>query len=123
MKFIEKAEGFVYLVGAYHMSPCGFFKIGVTQQESFRGRIKQIQSSSPFNILPIKVVKHTDCYWLESEILERFKEYRIRGEWFSVASHYCFGSRYNSNIVSASTDFQKNVSDFMVNQCDLGVAA
>jgi len=78
-------QKYVYLLSAYHMKPCGYLKIGITQD--FKARKAQIQSSSPFYIITECVVESDDPYLLEQNILSKFKQHRIRGEWFSVYSH------------------------------------
>ena len=72
----------VYFVGGWHMNPVGYYKVGISANVKIR--IHQIQTHSPFLILPIVVVKHKNAAWLEQAVLDEFKSNRIRGEWFYV---------------------------------------
>ena len=103
----QKPINCVYLVGAYHMAPCGYYKIGISSQ--YKSRINQIQSCSPFAILTISVVEHSNPYELEQKILDVFSSFRIRGEWFCM---------YGSNIKEESEEFEKAVAAFMKENCD-----
>lgn len=116
---MEVKSGFVYFVSAYHMVPCGYFKVGITRKTSFKPRIHQIQCNSPFCVVTCCVVRHSDPEGLESLILDRFKRYRIRGEWFALTPMHIHG--FDENVVRASRIFEKKVSRVMKRCCDMGV--
>jgi hypothetical protein len=100
-------QKYVYLLSAYHMIPCGYLKIGITQ--NFKNRASQIQSSSPFYIITECVVESEDPFSLEQDILSEFKQYRIRGEWFSVYSRIG-----DDDVVKKSYLLTKKIKKYMV---------
>jgi len=102
--------GYVYLISAYHMNPCGYFKVGVTCCDSYKPRLQQIQSCSPFYIMPISIVTDSEPYELERKILDKFKSGRIRGEWFSMPECDGFNEKCRK--------FERVVSKFMKRHCD-----
>ena len=109
-------NGFVYFISAYHMVPCGYFKVGITNTKSYKPRLNQIQSNSPFAITAITVVKHSSPIELEQLVLDRFKRYRIRGEWFCITPMHIHG--YDKKIVKASRIFERKVASFIKRHCD-----
>lgn len=110
MQLTEKQK-YVYLISAYHMIPCGYLKIGITQ--NFKARKAQIQSCSPFEIIVECVVEAEFPYELEQRILDEFKQHRIRGEWFSVYSHID-----DDDVVKKTYLLIKEIKKFMVRNSD-----
>ena len=103
----NKNKNCVYLIGAFHMVQCGYYKVGISNQ--YKNRINQIQSCSPFAILEISVVEHSKPYELEQMILSEFSSFRIRGEWFCMRGKL---------IKEESEAFEKAVKNFMESHCD-----
>ncbi len=111
--------GYVYFLSANHYSYCGYFKVGITRLDKYKKRIQQIQSCSPFDINVECVYSHSDPECLEAMVLDKFKEYRIRGEWFCI-------HRINTpelepdegNINSLSIEFCKRVKMFIKSTSD-----
>jgi hypothetical protein len=108
-------SGLVYFISAYHMLPCGYFKVGITRCESHKTRIRQIQSNSPFYIVTSCVVEDDNPEELEQAILHEFRRYRIRGEWFAVIPHY--HHEYDKDTVIASRKFELDVIGYMKKNC------
>ena len=103
----ENNQKYVYFVSAFHMVQCGYFKVGITS--NYKTRLQQIQSGSPFKIIAISIVTHSNPIYLEQAVLEEFKTYRIRGEWFCV---------YGDNIKDQSIEFEKQVKAYMEENAD-----
>jgi hypothetical protein len=103
-------KGYVYFISAYHMKACGYFKIGITNCKSYKPRMQQIQSCNPFYIIESCVVTHSKPYELEQAILKKFKEYRVRGEWFIVIP-----DRDDSLTIS---EFEERVVKYMKKHSD-----
>lgn len=75
-------SGYVYLVKTSPERDVTYFKVGITCKEDYKARIHQIQCNNPSKISVVSVVRYENPLSLEAEILERFKQFRIRGEWF-----------------------------------------
>ena len=74
----KKEKGYIYLVKSN-----GLYKIGRAKYP--RDRIKTYQTENPFGIEIILVKEVDDYIGKETELLEKFKEKRIRGkEWFEL---------------------------------------
>lgn len=102
-----RTQKYVYLISTYHMNPCGYLKIGITQD--FNSRRSQLQSGSPFLIINECLVETDNPFQLEQNILFKFKQYRIRGEWFSIYSH-CD----SDDVVKKTYLLIKKIKKFMV---------
>ena len=113
---MKKAKGYVYFVSAMHMIACGYFKVGITNNTSYKPRISQIQSNSPFLICIARVVTHSVPENLERMVLEEFKQHRIRGEWFAPTMFSCANLDETDNQRYAR--FESDVLRFMAENCD-----
>lgn len=81
--FKTKKDGFIYVI--YFKDTAGkfFYKIGLASD--VRGRVKQHQTSSPFNIY-IAISYYCENMSLEEKILHgMFDKERILGEWFELS--------------------------------------
>lgn len=103
----EEKKRYVYFVAGDHYAYTGYFKVGVTGD--FKSRKQQIQSHSPFHILTVCVVEHSEPEVLEAAVLREFTHEHIRGEWFMVRSH---------ETHQASCIFADAVKNFMFENCD-----
>ena len=106
------ANGFVYFVSAYHMNPCGYFKVGVTCLDSYKPRICQLQSASPMHLMVVCIVTDSNPYRLENLFLEEFRRYRIRGEWLSVSENPKQG------LYELSHEIETAGRSFLCSSCD-----
>ena len=82
-KFISKVatgkdEGTVYIISDTY----GSYKIGYAK--SFYKRLKSYQTSLPYGPEVIKIIRSKNMRELEKELLNKYKEKRIRGEWFDL---------------------------------------
>jgi len=70
-------RGFVYIVqsGTY-------FKIG--RSSDVLRRLRQLQTGSAEDVVLILTLKFRNCATMEKQIHRRFKEKRLRGEWFDL---------------------------------------
>jgi hypothetical protein len=62
------------------------------------------------------VVEHSRPEDLEALVLDEFKRFRIRGEWFAMSDQYIHG--YDKGEDEASRDFERTVKDFMLLNSD-----
>jgi len=109
-------SNYVYLATTDHYSFAGYFKVGITSD--YQSRRSQIQSNSPFHIMMYCVVTHSNPYELEQLILEKYKRYRIRGEWLTVQPKYCADKPNGFRVHKLSERFADAVSKFMMTHCD-----
>lgn len=73
----------------YFVSDGEFIKIG--SAASLPNRIKQLQTGNPRKlkaVFVINVEKQSKLIRLEKELHEKFKEYRVNGEWFKLDEEY-----------------------------------
>ncbi len=70
-------EGFVYL---FRLGEC--FKIGIAKD--VQKRLSSIQVSTPHNVELIKSWRCRNPLTLEKRMHERFKQYKVQGEWFRL---------------------------------------
>lgn len=70
-------RGYVYLIGSERF---GWYKIGKARNASIR--IRDIGCLLPFQIRAIGLWKTVDPYGLESAMHQKYKSFRINGEWF-----------------------------------------
>lgn len=71
---IDERETYIYFIEMQ-----GHIKIGIS--DNWKKRFSAIQSSSPFPVTPLLVLKRK--LGLEKELHDRFSEHHVRGEWFS----------------------------------------
>jgi hypothetical protein len=76
--YTQKSKGKtnVYFIQSINGGPV---KIGIADNIDLR--LKQLQTGSPFILKIIKVFEGVD-YGFEKELQEKFKRYRLHGEWF-----------------------------------------
>lgn len=61
-----------------------YVKIGVSNGVTDR-RIRELQSGNPYKIILLNTfVPIIDAYKYEQQLHKRYKEYRVRGEWFEL---------------------------------------
>ena len=70
-------DGYIYLLKSQNA-----YKIGRSQ--SIEKRIYTIQNTTPFKIKLIFKKKVRDCFQMERKLHLKFKEKRIKGEWFQL---------------------------------------
>lgn len=72
-------KGTIYAVGCRE-----FVKVGITK--NFANRLKQIDYGVPFEVktLATRTVPLAGLAYAEAWLHERFKAYRLKGEWFSA---------------------------------------
>jgi hypothetical protein len=73
-------RGYVYFIKLHGPEPC--VKIGVTV--GLDKRLAVLQWQSPYELELVGGVWSDACYRLERELHERFKDCRLRGEWFRL---------------------------------------
>jgi hypothetical protein len=76
---IQDKEGSIYMVQAGKDGPV---KIGITNKLS--SRLVSIQVSCPYKIRVVSVISNC-TYQNERELHEKYKRFRIHGEWFDKA--------------------------------------
>lgn len=78
-KRVQKSDKwqYVYIV---EMETTGYIKIGVAS--NIQKRLSSMQSSSPFKMLLLGCIKKEDAYKYEAKVHEKYKQFRVRGEWF-----------------------------------------
>ena len=73
-------RGYIYL-----LESLGFYKIGVT--ENLNLRISTIKSSTPHNVVIVDFFPSYLPYQDEHHLHQMWKEFRVKGEWFSIPQH------------------------------------
>jgi hypothetical protein len=68
---------YVYIV---EMETTEYIKIGVAS--NIQKRLSSMQSSSPFKMLLLGCIKKEDAYKYEAKVHEKYKQFRVREEWF-----------------------------------------
>jgi hypothetical protein len=69
----------------YLLHSNGHYKIGVTLDTSINRRIKQLQIGNPYIInLLGKTGTIPNAYTLEKQLHKKFKDNKVRGEWFTL---------------------------------------
>ena len=76
----KKVNGYVYLV---HCKGTTYYKIGISKL-NYHLRLSGIQSGCPFELEMIYVIHSNDHRNLEKELHDKFKDKRVRGEWFDL---------------------------------------
>lgn len=76
----KKTNGYVYLI---HCKETTFYKIGISKN-SYGARLSQIQSCCPFELEMVHVIHSVNYLNLEKELHYKFKDKRVRGEWFDL---------------------------------------
>ena len=112
-------SGYVYLVSTSPENNIKYFKIGLTKKDSYKPRIQQIQSNNPSKIKTLMVVIHSDPEELEYLVLNKFKQFRIRGEWFMAMKDYDEGEELKPIYVSNTLG--REISEFLKRNNDGGV--
>lgn len=70
----------------YLLKSAGYYKVGVTLDSSIQRRIAQLQIGNPFVIeLVAKTGTIHNAYDVEKSLHSKFKDNRVRGEWFSLS--------------------------------------
>lgn len=70
----------------YLLKSAGYYKVGVTLDSSIQRRIAQLQIGNPFTIeLVAKTGTIHNAYGIEKSLHSKFKDNRVRGEWFSLS--------------------------------------
>ena len=83
--FSNKKDGFIYVIYFKDTGGEFFYKIGLATD--LRNRIKQHQTSTPFNIY-IAISYYCEDMGKEEKILhEMFSKERIKGEWFKLGTN------------------------------------
>ena len=77
-KLIDNDHGYVYLI---HCKCTNYYKIGKTTNVPIR-RLKNMQTSIPFDLELICSIKIDNCSNKESYLHWYYKHSRVRGEWF-----------------------------------------
>jgi hypothetical protein len=74
---IANSDGLIY-----YLKIGNLYKIGITRQ-ALNDRLKCIryESKLPIKVLDTKIMPLIECYRLEQEILDRYKDNRIRTDW------------------------------------------
>lgn len=75
--------GIVYLV---HASGTNLYKIGMTIN-NVQKRVSELQTGSPHELKCIAALQSDEAHVMESRLHHRFKNYRVRGEWFEFDEH------------------------------------
>ena len=79
---MRRKPKYVYLLSTESYGHSGFIKVGITCD--YVGRIRQVSNTTPFYISPLIVVEVDNPSDVEASVLEKFKQYRIKGEWFYI---------------------------------------
>lgn len=77
---LDHVEGTVYFITCDHPD----FPIKIWFATAPKARFMELQTSLPYSIVPLVLVSGTRRY--ERQVHMRFKEYRLRGEWFRRAA-------------------------------------
>jgi len=72
-------KNFIYLLEAKGLNR---YKIGIAA--SIKDRVKRIQTSSPVEIIQLHFVYLFNVFEKERDLHEKFKKYRVIGEWFEL---------------------------------------
>ncbi len=94
---------YIYLLSSSSYGENGFFKVGVTC--NYKNRLSQINNNTPFPISLVLVTEHKTPLLIEHMVLEKFKSYRLKGEWFYVKSSH--------KIDSSTCSYKEYMSDFV----------
>ena len=77
----ENKEGHVYLL---HAVGTNRYKIGMTQSGRMAKRLDELSGSqAAFPVELITFIDVSDRHQVEAELHQRFKAFRVHGEWFS----------------------------------------
>jgi len=76
----KKTNGYVYLI---HCKETTFYKIGISKKDYYL-RLSGIQTGCPFELEMIYVIHSNDYRNLETEVHDKFRDKRVRGEWFDL---------------------------------------
>tara|TARA_R110001606_G_scaffold193693_1_gene341389 strand:+ start:270 stop:866 length:597 start_codon:yes stop_codon:yes gene_type:complete len=89
-------KGCVYFFKHNNMSP---IKIGYSSNESPSNRFDQFKTYAPFGGVIIGFIRSDKPKELESKLHERFKSFRLAGEWFGISEETARNiiSFYSSN--------------------------
>ena len=71
-------------VYVFRLVGTGFYKIGMTKNESIKNRLQSIKTYSPFEVEVITVIKTKNAFLLEKQIHEKFNSKRMNGEFFEL---------------------------------------
>ena len=78
----ENKEGHVYLL---HAVGTNRYKIGMTQQGRMAKRFNELNGSqSAFPVELVTFIDVKDRYQVEAELHQKFKAFRVHGEWFNL---------------------------------------
>lgn len=99
----------VYFISGDRFEPTGFYKVGISG--GYKSRISAIRHNSPFNIITVLMVLHSDPRELEKLVMHEFAEHSFKGEWFKVGD----GSR---NLQRECKIFEATVKKFIIDNCD-----
>lgn len=83
---MEEKKGAVYFL---KMNKVDAVKIGYSNQSDVFGRVTEIKTYCPYGAELIGFISSYDAFRLEKEIHERFKAFRLKGEWFDVSIEQC----------------------------------
>jgi len=73
--------GYVYIIGSTDL---GWFKIGISREKNLKKRLIGIERYLPFKIDFSISFLSKRCNKEEKILHRKFKEYRIKGEWFKL---------------------------------------
>ena len=76
----QPANGYVYLV---HCMGTNFYKIGISKIDYY-ARLASMQSGCPYELEFIDTIHSTQYRKLEKALHAKFRNKRIRGEWFDL---------------------------------------
>ena len=76
----QSANGYVYLI---HCVGTSFYKIGISKIDYY-SRLSTMQSGCPYKLELVNTMHSTQYQNLEKTLHAKFKNKRIRGEWFDL---------------------------------------
>ena len=83
-KKFNQGFSWIYVVGSFEHLKC--VKIGMSKRTTCKGRIQQLQTAFPYllhSYAEFQVNTH-HVIDIEKRVHDKLKEFRLKGEWFSV---------------------------------------
>jgi Meiotically Up-regulated Gene 113 (MUG113) protein len=87
-----KVWGYVYIVNCN-----GIYKIGYTM-DSVASRVSNIQMSNPNKVRLVCSIPSQTASTLERELHQRFRDRRVRGEWYQLTRRQVEALQYDARV-------------------------
>lgn len=107
-RLLSNKEEYVYFIRQRR-----YIKIG--RSRDWHARLQALQAATPYKLEPVMIIKTKDSVRLEKELHYRYRDYRVRGEWFKLSKNQIDELRReleNNYEIITFGDYEKEAKKF-----------